>query len=124
MADSLHQQASTGAAQTTTAATNISSKNNTGSDEWSQMSEDQKQQTFDALPEEKKQGKSYSEWIAEGYQHQKENWMPWIEDLYLRWFTKDNKASYATKGKIPWISLSSHILVDFFLGWFYATFHH
>lgn len=122
MADSLHQQASTGAAQTTTAATNISSKNS--SDEWSQMSEDQKQQTFDALPEEKKQGKSYSEWIAEGYQHQKENWMPWIEDLYLRWFTKDNKASYATKGKIPWISLSSHILVDFFLGWFYGTFYH
>jgi len=23
--------------------------------------------------------------------------MPWIEDQYLKWFTKDNKASYATK---------------------------
>ncbi|KAI7096670.1 hypothetical protein KC352_g38761, partial [Hortaea werneckii] len=36
-------------------------------------------------------------WIKEGYQHQYENWMPWIEDMYLRWFTNDNKASYATK---------------------------
>lgn len=25
--------------------------------------------------------------------------MPWIEDLYLRYFTKDNKASYTTKRK-------------------------
>lgn len=24
--------------------------------------------------------------------------MPWIEDQYLKWFSKDNKASYATKG--------------------------
>lgn len=24
--------------------------------------------------------------------------MPWIEDMYLKWFTNDNKASYATKG--------------------------
>lgn len=70
----------------------------TGSDQWSKMTEEQKKQTFDALPEDKKQGKTYSEWIKEGYQHQKENWMPWIEDLYLRWFTNDNKASYATKG--------------------------
>jgi hypothetical protein len=27
--------------------------------------------------------------------------MPWIEDKYLAWFGKDNKASYATKGKSP-----------------------
>ncbi|KAF7193022.1 hypothetical protein HII31_05667 [Pseudocercospora fuligena] len=69
----------------------------TGTQNWDAMSEEQKKQTFDALPEEKKQGKTYTEWIKEGYQHQKENWMPWIEDLYLKWFTKDNKASYATK---------------------------
>ncbi|KJX95309.1 hypothetical protein TI39_contig4119g00015 [Zymoseptoria brevis] len=37
------------------------------------------------------------EWIKEGYQNQYENWMPWIEDQYLKWFTRDNKASYATK---------------------------
>ena len=26
------------------------------------------------------------------------NWVPWIEDMFLKYFTKDNKASYATKG--------------------------
>ena len=26
--------------------------------------------------------------------------MPWIEDKYLAWFTKDNKASYATKDSL------------------------
>jgi hypothetical protein len=69
------------------------------SQDWDAMTEDQKQQTFAALPEDQKQGKTYAEWIKDGYQHQKENWMPWIEDLYLRWFTNDNKASYATKGE-------------------------
>lgn len=70
-----------------------------GTDKWNAMTEDQKKQTFDQLPDEQKKGKSYTEWIKEGYQHQYENWMPWIEDMYLRWFTNDNKASYATKGK-------------------------
>jgi hypothetical protein len=54
---------------------------------------------FNALPEDQKQGKTYMEWIKEGYQNQYENWMPWIEDQYLKWFTRDNKASYATKGR-------------------------
>lgn len=40
----------------------------------------------------------YSQWIKSGYYAKKENWMPWIEDQYLRWFSNDNKASYATKG--------------------------
>ena len=69
-----------------------------GSKKWDAMSEEQKKQTFDALPEDQKQGKGYYQWIKEGYNHQMENWMPWIEDTYLSWFTKDNKASYATKG--------------------------
>ncbi|KAF5003427.1 hypothetical protein FDECE_10024 [Fusarium decemcellulare] len=37
------------------------------------------------------------EWAKKNYNDQYEKWMPWIEDFYLRWFTKDNKASYATK---------------------------
>ena len=32
------------------------------------------------------------------YNSQYEKWMPWIEDQYLYYFGKDNKASYATKG--------------------------
>ncbi|KAI1848692.1 hypothetical protein JX265_005681 [Neoarthrinium moseri] len=45
--------------------------------------------------QEKKQ--TYMEWAKEKYAEQYENWMPWIEDTFLKWFTKDNKASYATK---------------------------
>ena len=37
------------------------------------------------------------EWSKQTYNSQYEKWMPWIEDQYLKWFTKDNKASYATK---------------------------
>lgn len=48
--------------------------------------------------EEKKQ--TWSEYGKEVYNEQYERWMPWIEDFYLRWFTKDNKASYATKGAL------------------------
>ena len=77
-----------------------------GTDKWNAMSEDQKKQAYDNLPSEQKKGKSYTEWIKEGYQHQYENWMPWIEDMYLRWFTNDNKASYATKGELR-LSLAS-----------------
>lgn len=32
------------------------------------------------------------------YNKQYEKWMPWVEDQYLYYFGKDNKASYATKG--------------------------
>lgn len=79
-------------------------KNAAGSagNSWDKMSEDQKKQTFDSLPQEKKQGKSYLEWVKEGYHNQYENWMPWIEDQYLKWFTNDNKASYATKGEFAY----------------------
>ena len=37
------------------------------------------------------------EWTKATYNDQYEKWVPWLEDVYLRWFTKDNKASYATK---------------------------
>lgn len=50
-------------------------------------------------PANKKQ--TWAEYGREVYNEQYERWMPWIEDFYLRWFTKDNKASYATKGTCP-----------------------
>ncbi|KAJ0336640.1 hypothetical protein COL922a_007716 [Colletotrichum nupharicola] len=37
------------------------------------------------------------EWAKQTYNQQYERWVPWLEDFYLRWFTKDNKASYTTK---------------------------
>ena len=44
---------------------------------------------------------SWSEYSKEKYNQQYESWMPWIEDFYLRWFTKHNKASYTAKGTTP-----------------------
>ncbi|GKT58256.1 hypothetical protein ColTof4_12183 [Colletotrichum tofieldiae] len=38
-----------------------------------------------------------AEWAKQTYNQQYEKWVPWLEDQYLKWFTKDNKASYATK---------------------------
>ncbi|KAJ7151685.1 hypothetical protein C8R46DRAFT_1197991 [Mycena filopes] len=43
---------------------------------------------------------TYTEWAKEKYNAQYESWTPWVEDKYLRYFTKDNKASYATKGQL------------------------
>lgn len=86
----LHTSASSGASQTPSSAP-----------DWDGLSEVQKQQTFALMPPKRKQGLSYTEWLSQGYQHTKENWMPWIEDVYLKWFTNDNKASYATKGNSP-----------------------
>jgi len=43
-------------------------------------------------------GKEWAVYGKEKYNEQYENWMPWIEDMYLRWFTKDNKTSYTVKG--------------------------
>merc|ERR1711939_110961 len=44
--------------------------------------------------------RTWGEWGGRHYTQQKESWMPWIEDKYLAWFTKDNKASYATKDSL------------------------
>lgn len=63
-------------------------------------SEEQKKQMYDSLPADQKKKQTYSQWLKEMYNQQWENWMPWIEDQYLKWFGKgDNKASYVTKGK-------------------------
>jgi hypothetical protein len=47
------------------------------------------------------QQQSRTEWMKQYYNHQYENWVPWMEDQYLKWFTKDNKTSYATKRMSP-----------------------
>ncbi|KAH8169248.1 isoleucyl-tRNA synthetase [Sarocladium implicatum] len=36
-------------------------------------------------------------WSKQTYNQQYEKWVPWLEDQYLRWFTKDNKTSYTAK---------------------------
>ncbi|KAF2708935.1 hypothetical protein K504DRAFT_491570 [Pleomassaria siparia CBS 279.74] len=47
-----------------------------------------------------KNTKTYKQTASEYYNQKYEVWMPWIEDKYLSWFTKDNKASYATKQEL------------------------
>ncbi|KAJ4388054.1 hypothetical protein N0V93_008659 [Gnomoniopsis smithogilvyi] len=73
MADNIQQQAKA-------AASNVPTKAPDGRE----LTEEEKKQTW-------------SEYGKQVYNEQYERWMPWIEDFYLRWFTKDNKASYATK---------------------------
>lgn len=51
----------------------------------------------DQTDAEKKE--TYREWASKYYNQKYESWVPWMEDQYLKWFGKDNKASYATKGK-------------------------
>ncbi|KAJ1329886.1 hypothetical protein MN608_06622 [Microdochium nivale] len=57
----------------------------------------------DQAPKHPKDGgdqQTYAAWAKQKYGEQYEAWMPWIEDTFLRWFTKDNKASYATKEQL------------------------
>ncbi|KAK4136310.1 hypothetical protein BT67DRAFT_362216, partial [Trichocladium antarcticum] len=37
------------------------------------------------------------EWAKQQYNRQYDVWVPWLEDLYLRYFTRDNKASYTVR---------------------------
>lgn len=46
------------------------------------------------------------EWTKTQYNTLYETWVPYLEDLYLRYFTRDNKASYTTKGISLSLSLS------------------
>ena len=52
------------------------------------------------------------EWSKKTYDEQYEKWVPWIEDLYLRWFTKDNKASYATRDTLDKTKITGVKQVD------------
>jgi len=54
---------------------------------------------FDKMSDQQKK-QTYTEWAKQKYNEQYEAWMPWIEDTFLKYFTKDNKASYATKQQL------------------------
>ncbi|KAI1263607.1 hypothetical protein F5Y18DRAFT_122879 [Xylariaceae sp. FL1019] len=51
-------------------------------------------------PQTEAEKQSYIEWAKQKYGEQYEAWMPWIEDTFLKYFTKDNKASYATREQL------------------------
>ncbi|KAK4071881.1 hypothetical protein Trisim1_008496 [Trichoderma cf. simile WF8] len=52
------------------------------------------------------------EWAKKTYNEQYESWVPWLEDIYLRWFTKDNKASYTTKSNLDKAKVTNIEQVD------------
>ncbi|KAI5196983.1 hypothetical protein E4T38_08259 [Aureobasidium subglaciale] len=52
------------------------------------------------------------EWSKKQYNQQYENWMPWVEDNVLYYFTKDNKASYATKDQLSKSKITGNEQVD------------
>ncbi|KAJ8122489.1 hypothetical protein ONZ43_g1330 [Nemania bipapillata] len=43
---------------------------------------------------------STMEWAKEKYNEQYEAWMPWIEDMFLKYFTKDNRTSYVARDQL------------------------
>ncbi|KAI1362068.1 hypothetical protein F5Y08DRAFT_313076 [Xylaria arbuscula] len=47
--------------------------------------------------EEEKKKQTYTEWAREKYNEQYDAWMPWIEDNFLKYFTKDNRTSYVAR---------------------------
>ncbi|KAK5627463.1 hypothetical protein RRF57_003178 [Xylaria bambusicola] len=47
--------------------------------------------------EEERKKQTTMEWAREKYNEQYDAWMPWIEDTFLKYFTKDNRASYVTR---------------------------
>ncbi|OCL08408.1 hypothetical protein AOQ84DRAFT_248626, partial [Glonium stellatum] len=50
--------------------------------------------------------------VKEYYNQQYESWVPWIEDQYLKWFTKDNKTSYSVKQQLNKTKLTGIEQVD------------
>ncbi|KAI0108598.1 hypothetical protein GGR51DRAFT_120589 [Nemania sp. FL0031] len=50
--------------------------------------------------EEEQKRQSTMEWAKEKYNEQYEAWMPWIEDVFLKYFTKDNRTSYVARDQL------------------------
>ncbi|KAF2476961.1 uncharacterized protein BDR25DRAFT_276573 [Lindgomyces ingoldianus] len=64
------------------------------------------------MAEPNKNQKTYKQAVGEYYNKQYESWVPWVEDQYLRWFTKDNKTSYATKQQLDKTKITGIEQVD------------
>ncbi|KAG9203796.1 hypothetical protein B5807_01237 [Epicoccum nigrum] len=58
------------------------------------------------------ESKTYKQQAGEFYNRQYDSWVPWMEDKYLQWFTKDNKASYATKQNLDKTKVTGVSQVD------------
>ncbi|KAF2455967.1 hypothetical protein BDY21DRAFT_65096 [Lineolata rhizophorae] len=52
------------------------------------------------------------EWTKKQYNQQYDKWVPWLEDQYLYYFGKDNKASYVTKDQLSKTKVTGNKQVD------------
>ncbi|KAK1762865.1 hypothetical protein QBC33DRAFT_551249, partial [Phialemonium atrogriseum] len=52
------------------------------------------------------------EWTKDQYNRQYEAWVPWLEDLYLRYFTSDNKASYTARENLDRTKITGNEQID------------
>ncbi|KAI0396871.1 hypothetical protein F5Y17DRAFT_418153 [Xylariaceae sp. FL0594] len=52
------------------------------------------------------------EWLKEAFYAQCESWAPWLEDMYLKYFTRDNKASYAARDQLNQTKVTNIEQVD------------
>ncbi|KAI1438259.1 hypothetical protein GGR50DRAFT_485225 [Xylaria sp. CBS 124048] len=62
--------------------------------------------------QQQSQTSSTMEWAKEKYNEQYEAWMPWIEDTFLKYFTKDNRTSYATREQLDKTKVTGVSQVD------------
>ncbi|OMP87148.1 hypothetical protein BK809_0007234 [Diplodia seriata] len=60
----------------------------------------------------KRAPKDAMDWTKKQYNQQYDRWVPWLEDQYLKYFTKDNKASYATKDQLAKTKVTGDSRVD------------
>ncbi|KAI0439939.1 hypothetical protein F4803DRAFT_20180 [Xylaria telfairii] len=47
--------------------------------------------------ENRQKSQTMMEWARAKYNEQYDAWMPWIEDMFLKYFTKDNRTSYVAR---------------------------
>ncbi|KAL2144379.1 hypothetical protein VTI28DRAFT_9203 [Corynascus sepedonium] len=52
------------------------------------------------------------DWAKDQYHKQYNIWVPWLEDLYLRYFTRDNKASYIARDNLDKTKVTNISEVD------------
>ncbi|GAP91423.1 hypothetical protein SAMD00023353_6300700 [Rosellinia necatrix] len=62
--------------------------------------------------QQEQKSKSTMEWAKEKYNEQYEVWMPWIEDTFLKYFTKDNRTSYVARDQLDKTKVTGIAQVD------------
>ncbi|EPE05125.1 hypothetical protein F503_03730 [Ophiostoma piceae UAMH 11346] len=63
-------------------------------------------------PQDAEPPKTWSQSARDSYDALYTSWAPWAEDLYLRYFTRHNKASYATEDALQKTKVTGVAQVD------------